>query len=103
MLTHYLVLDISFDASDKDIRKKYIELVKKYTPEKDPASFRKITEAYEAIKDEHRRIEAKIFGGFNVPDFEAALYALIKAREIKRRRVGLEELVQAANALTVED
>jgi len=92
MLTHYLRLGLSPDASDEDIRNSYLRLVKKYTPEKEPDKFRRITEAYESLKDRRNRIRGKIFGGLTVPDYEAALLSLAEAGEVGRRRVGLQEL-----------
>ncbi|MDM8550189.1 J domain-containing protein [Desulfobacterales bacterium HSG2] len=95
MLTHYLTLGLLPDASDEEIRDHYLQLVKRHTPEKDPERFRQITEAYEAIKDVRNRVKGKVFGGLTIRDYESALLSLAKAREIKRRRVGLQELFQA--------
>ncbi len=92
MLTYYLILDVPTDSSDEQIRDSYLNLVKKYTPEKDPARFRKITEAYEALKDERSRVRQKMFGAMMAKDYEKALLSLADAREVKRRRVGLKEL-----------
>lgn len=92
MLPHYMILDISPDSGDEEIRKRYLELVKKHPPEKDPDKFRRITEAYEAIKDVRLRIAGQLFGGLAARDTEGALRQLAGACEIKRRRVGLKEL-----------
>lgn len=95
MLTHYFVLNVPFDASDEDIRTSYLQLVKKHPPEKDPTKFQQITESYEAIKNERRRVAAKLSSILQVKDYEAALFSLAKAREVKRRRAKLHELFQA--------
>ncbi len=95
MLTYYLVLGLSLDASDEDIRNSYLQLVKKHTPEKDPAKFRQITEAYESVKDERQRVKGKIFGGLAARDHEDTIFSLARAKEIKRRRAGLQELFDA--------
>ncbi|QTA82138.1 DnaJ domain-containing protein [Desulfonema limicola] len=95
MLTYYLVLNVPFDASDEDIRNRYLQMVKKHTPENDPERFRKITEAYEAIQTERKRIASKLFGSFNVKDYEEALLSLVEAREVKRRGATLHELFQS--------
>jgi curved DNA-binding protein CbpA len=95
VLTHYLTLGLLPDASDEDIRTSYLQLVKKYTPERDPVRFQQITEAYEAIRDERNRIRGKIFGGLMTRDYESALLSLARSREIRRRRVGLDEPFQA--------
>ncbi len=91
-MTYYLRLGLLPDASDEDIRNSYLQLVKRHTPEKDPERFRQITEAYEAIKDVQNRVRGKIFGALTIRDYEGALLSLAKAREVKRRRVGLQDL-----------
>ncbi len=45
MLIHFLTLGLPTDAGDRQIREKYLELVRIHTPEKDPAGFRRINEA----------------------------------------------------------
>ncbi len=96
MLTHYLILDLPTDAGDEAIRQRYLELVRIHTPESDPVRFRQITAAYEAIKDERRRIASWLFGCINTPDFEAELMRLARARAPRRRRAGLREMITAA-------
>jgi len=99
MLTYYLTLGLSPDVSDYDIRKSYLDLVKKNTPEKNPDRFRQITEAYEKIKTKRRRIESKIFNGLTTATYEQALYELFTAREMKKARAGLRELFKAEKEL----
>lgn len=95
MLTYYLILGLPLDATDRDIRKRYLDMVRKYPPERDPLRFQKITEAYEALKDERKRLESKMFMGSSVTDSESALLALVDARGSRRIRVGLKELKNA--------
>ncbi|MDM8523579.1 DnaJ domain-containing protein [Desulfococcaceae bacterium HSG8] len=99
VLTYYLTLGLSLDASDEDIRNSYLQLVKKHTPEKDPTRFRQITEAYESLKNQRKRIEGKMLGGLRNRDYEESLLSLGRAQEIKPRRVGLKELFQAEKEL----
>ncbi|TWU01123.1 J domain-containing protein [Stieleria varia] len=47
----YVVLGLSHDATDSELRSRYLELVKLYPPEKDADQFRKIQAAYAAAKD----------------------------------------------------
>ncbi len=95
MLTPYLVLGLPTDADDETIRQRYLTLVKRHTPESDPIQFRRISESYEAIRDERRRIEMALFGGMDNPDYENELFRLAKAVAPKRRRVGLKEMIAA--------
>ncbi|MEZ6118840.1 MAG: J domain-containing protein [Pirellulaceae bacterium] len=45
------VLGLSADADEKAIRERYLQLVKKYPPERDPDAFQKIQNAFELVKD----------------------------------------------------
>ncbi len=93
MLNHFFVLDLPPDASDEEIRKKYFQLVKKHTPEKDPLLFKKITSSYEAVKERRNRIKKIALGNSNsVGDYEEKLRSLVTAQDIKRKRVGLYKL-----------
>lgn len=45
------VLGLSSDATEADLRARYLELVKAFPPERDPDKFREIRAAYEAASD----------------------------------------------------
>ena len=47
----YEVLGIDSKASEEEVRQRYLALVKLNPPEKDPAKFREIHQAYESAKD----------------------------------------------------
>ncbi len=98
MLTYYLTLGLTPDADDETIRRRYLERVKRYSPEKDPEMFQHITEAYEALKDPRMRVRERLFGVLRVKDTDTALMNLAAARTRcpERRRVGLPELTAAA-------
>ena len=95
MLADYLTLGLEPGATDDDIRKRYLELVKTHPPEHDPQRFQDITQAYERIKDQRSRIHHRIFGARECVDVEASLAYLVRAFAPKRRRAGLQELIQA--------
>jgi DnaJ-class molecular chaperone len=96
MLIYHLILGLPDDATDAEIRSRYLELVKKYPPEKAPVRFQQITEAYEAVRTQHKRIEGKLFGyGSSTAGYADQLQMLVDAVEFKRRRVGLGELFEA--------
>lgn len=95
MLIPYLILGIAGDPTDADIRRRYLELVKKYPPETSPVRFQQITEAYEAVRTRRKRIKAKLFGDASAAGGYAGQLALLAdAVEIRRRRVGLQELFE---------
>ena len=57
----FFVLDVPEDASDEQIKKQYLALIKKYSPDRAPEKFSAIRRAYEAIKNEQARIETRLF------------------------------------------
>ncbi len=102
MLKHFLTLDISPDASDKQIREAYLHLIKKHPPEKDPVNFQKINGAYEAVKDKRSRVRTRIFFSTTVKDPEQSLLELAKSRKIRRKSAGLNKLIKACHAVQKE-
>lgn len=51
----YKVLGTTAKISDKRIKEKYIQAVKKHPPEMDPEGFEKVRRAYETLKDPEQR------------------------------------------------
>ncbi|SLM33205.1 hypothetical protein MTBBW1_950003 [Desulfamplus magnetovallimortis] len=96
MLKECLVLNIPLDASDEQIRKRYLELVKKYPPEREPQQFQKINSAYEEIKDQRSRVKSRLFSTFKTVTTEVALQELASVAKFKKRNAGLKELFQSA-------
>lgn len=47
----HLVLGLRPDASEEQVRRRYLELVKQYPPEREPDRFREIHQAYQAAGD----------------------------------------------------
>ncbi|KPA14853.1 Chaperone protein DnaJ [Candidatus Magnetomorum sp. HK-1] len=95
MLNSYLVFDLPHDATEDDIRQAYLQKVKKYTPEKEPERFRQITEAYETIKNKRIRIHNQLHALINISDCEEKLFELSKVNPLKRRRMGLIDILDA--------
>lgn len=97
MLKSYLVLDLSLDATDQEIRKKYLQLVKAYSPEKTPEAFKEITAAYESIKDKRARAATELCFALKNMEASEALTTLASSIKMKRRNPGLQELLKAIN------
>jgi len=57
----YEVLGIDWKADDATIRKTYLDLVKRYPPERFPEKFRQIADAYDLVKDRKSRLEYYLF------------------------------------------
>ena len=47
----FVLLEVSPNAGEAEVRARYLELVKKYPPEREPDKFREIRAAFEAAKD----------------------------------------------------
>lgn len=47
----FAILGLPREAGEAEVRARYLELVKKYPPERDPDKFREIRAAYEAAKN----------------------------------------------------
>ena len=95
MLAHYLTLNLAPDASQEEIRQRYLELIRSHPPSRDPERFGRIAAAYEALQDDRSRVRTAIFGIAAYSDWELALDALVQARTAARRAPGLQAL-QAA-------
>lgn len=57
----YEVLGVSPQADDETIRKAYLELVRRFSPDSDPEAFKRISQAYELVKNEKLRLEHYLF------------------------------------------
>lgn len=80
----FAVLGLDEDASDAAVRAAYLVAVRAHPPDRDPAGFQRIREAYDAIRDEDRRVELRLFG----PPPLDRLEALLEAFPDERRHVG---------------
>lgn len=57
----YDILGLSPDADDDAIRKAYLDLVRRFSPDADPEAFKRISRAYEQVKDEKTRLSHYLF------------------------------------------
>lgn len=55
------VLDVATDATDETIKRAYLEKVRQYPPDRDPAMFQTVRSAYDTIADQRARIEYALF------------------------------------------
>ena len=95
MLKSYLVLGLSLDATDQEIRKTYLRLVKEHSPEKDPEMYQKITSAYESIKDAGSRATTALVSALKNVETRQAIETLASSVKLTRRTPGLQELLNA--------
>lgn len=80
----FAVLGLDEDVSDAAVRAAYLAAIRAHPPDRDPAGFQRIREAYDAIRDEDRRLDLRLFG----PPPLDRLEALLDAFPDERRHVG---------------
>lgn len=61
MADPYDVLGVSRGSSEADIRHRYLELVRRYPPDRAAERFTEIHQAYEQLRDPVVRLESKLF------------------------------------------
>jgi curved DNA-binding protein CbpA len=57
----FLILRLPPDAGDAEIRRAYLEGIREFPPERDADRFQAISQAYEQIRDESKRLEYRLF------------------------------------------
>lgn len=57
----YEQLGLSPTADETEIRKRYLELVRQFPPDRAPQRFAEIRAAYDALQDPAGRLEARLF------------------------------------------
>ncbi|NLS92691.1 MAG: J domain-containing protein [Planctomycetaceae bacterium] len=90
----YQVLDVSADVDDAALRRRYLELVRRYPPERCPQQFAEVREAYEQLRDPARRLERELFkaGGCEILD---DVIAGMRSK-LQERRIATETLLSLA-------
>lgn len=58
----FVVLGLPRHADDEAVRKAYLAAVAKHPPDRDSQAFRRIREAYEALRDRRSRARFRLFG-----------------------------------------
>jgi len=91
MADPYTVLGLALDSTDEAIRRRYLQLVRTYTPERAPERFAAIREAYDKLRDPSSRLRYRVFEAGKDDTLEAII-ADARAR-LPRRRVPVSELL----------
>jgi curved DNA-binding protein CbpA len=56
----FTILGVGEDAGDDEIKRRYLALVRAFPPDREPERFQAYRAAYEALRDERKRLEAKL-------------------------------------------
>ena len=62
MVDPYATLEISPQAGEREIRDRYLELVRQFPPDRAPERFASIRAAYEQLRDPAVRLRSLLFG-----------------------------------------
>ena len=89
------VLGVPQDAKPADIRTAYLNKIKEYPPEKSPAEFERIRDAYTILSDVHYRTRLMLQSA----DPEASLEKLLDNQKQNRQFVGPEAWLDALREL----
>jgi curved DNA-binding protein CbpA len=91
----HIVLGLAADADDETIRRRYLELVRQYSPEHHPEKFAAIRAAYERLRDRNARVRYRLFEAGRKESIEAIVEEI--ACRSSRRRVSLKTLLSLPN------
>jgi curved DNA-binding protein CbpA len=87
----YQLLGVRADADDDAIRRRYLELVREFSPEHSPEKFAAIRVAYESLRDLDTRLRHRLFEAGKNESVEAIIEEL--SCRSPRRRLSLETLL----------
>jgi curved DNA-binding protein CbpA len=93
MTDPYTVLGLPPESDDDTIRRRYLELVRQFTPEHQPEKFAAIRAAYENLRDLNTRLRYRLFEAGKKESVDAIIEE-ITCRS-PRRRVSLKALLSA--------
>ena len=80
------ILGVAANASEKEIRAAYLTKVKEFPPDRAPAEFERIRDAYDTLRDPRKRARAT----FSTGESNAPLVSLIEGRRTNRIFAGPE-------------
>jgi curved DNA-binding protein CbpA len=94
---HFDVLGLTKDAGEAEIRQRYLELVRAFSPERAPERFAAIHAAYSALRDPSARLETLLFRIECENDSLDALARDLRHR-LRRVRLPVETLLLLADS-----
>lgn len=81
------ILGVESNAGDEEIRAAYLKKVKEFPPDRAPAEFERIRDAYETLRDPRKRARAM----FSNHESSAPLVSLIAGRNVPRLFAGPQQ------------
>jgi curved DNA-binding protein CbpA len=98
MYDPYEQMGLSPEADDAQIRRRYLELVREYPPDRSPERFAEIHAAYDALRDPTRRLTAKLLDVHSSHDSLEAIEAKLRER-LRNARFPVSLLVTWADSV----
>ena len=87
----HIVLGLAPDADDGSIRRRYLELVRQFSPEHHPEKFAAVRAAYERLRDRNARVRYRLLEAGREETIESIVEEI--ACRSSRRRVSLKTLL----------
>ena len=84
MIDPYEVLGVSSDATEEQIRQRYLALVREFPPEQEPKRFAEVRAAYDQLRDPVASMERRLFNLTAVDTFDTLLAAERQRQRGKR-------------------
>jgi curved DNA-binding protein CbpA len=91
MTDPYQILELPPDSDDEAIRRRYLELVRRFSPERYPEKFAAIRAAYESLRDLDTRLRYRLFEAGKNETVDALIEEITCGKP--RRRLPLETLM----------
>lgn len=87
----WVVLGVAPDASEEEIRQRYLELVRKHPPERDAQEFTRVRAAYDQVRDPIHSLERRLFGERITVTFDELLNR--SRPDIRQQRIPVDILL----------
>ncbi|MCH5372587.1 MAG: J domain-containing protein [Planctomycetes bacterium] len=92
----YEVLGIDASADSQQIRARYLELVREYSPERAPEKFAEIRAAYDTLRDPVVSLEKRLFDLRTADTFDTLI--ALERESFRQRRIPTDVLLSLADA-----
>ena len=94
MADPYEVLGLQWGSGDAEVRRRYLDLVRQYPPDREPERFAAIHKAYDQLRDPVARMESRLFD-LEPHDCLEAIVADVR-RRLQAARIPTETLLSLA-------
>ena len=94
MADPYEVLELPRDCGDTEIRRRYLDLVRRHPPDREPERFAAIRKAYDQLRDPVVRMESRLFD-LEPDETLDAIIAEVR-RRVRAARIPTETLLSLA-------